>query len=165
MSNIAGPVFIFGAKYLYLVVIIIFFIWFLVQPRPRQREILIIVCICLPLIFIISEVAGRIYYNPRPFAAGNFQPLIPHKANNGFPSHHALLTFALSAIVFLFSRRLSLVLWALALFVGFSRVYSGVHHMVDIGGSLFISIIPVTLVYSLIKYLRKENRGSFRREK
>ncbi len=145
MSRITDWIFIFGAKYLYLAVIIIFFIWFIAQPKPRQREIFIIICICLPLAFIISVIAGRIYYNPRPFVLGHFPPLIPHKANNGFPSHHALLTSALAAIIFIFNRRLSFVLWVLALFVGFSRVYAGVHHSIDMWGSVLISIISVTL--------------------
>jgi len=155
MSNITDLIFIFGAKYLYLVVIIIFFVWFSLQPKPRQKEILIIILISLPLAFIISEIAKRLYYNPRPFVLGNFQPLIPHKADNGFISHHALLVSAIAAITFIFSRRAGLVLWILALFVGFSRVYAGVHHAIDVGGSILISIISAGLVYIFVKHLKK----------
>ena len=154
MSNIADPVFIFGAKYLYLVSIIIFFIWLLAQPRPRQGEILIVITICLPLIFIVSGIASRLYYNPRPFVLGHFQPLIPHKANNGFPSHHALLVSAIAAITFIFSRRTGFVLWVLALFVGFSRVYAGVHHTIDIAASILITIVSVGLTSFFLKYLK-----------
>ena len=143
MDNIT----IFGAKYLYLIVMIIFFIWFLIQPRLKKKEILIIVCICLPLIFIISGIASRLYYSPQPFVSGHFKPLIYHKADNGFPSHHMLLVSALSSIIFIFSRRAGFALWILALFVGFSRVYAGVHQVIDITGSILISIISVTLVY------------------
>lgn len=155
MDNITNLIFIFGAEYLYLIVMIISFIWFLIQPRLKKKEILIIACICLPLIFIISEIASRLYYSPQPFVSGNFKPLIPHKADNGFPSHHMLLVCALALIVFIFSRRAGFALWALALFVGFSRVYAGVHQVIDITGSILISIISVTLVYLLVKYLKK----------
>jgi len=158
MSNIIDPVFIFGAKYLYLAAIIVSFIWFLAQSRPRQREILIILCICLPLIFIVSKLAGRLYYNPRPFVVGNFEPLISHKADNGFPSEHTLLVSAIAAVIFLFSRGAGFVLWVLALFVGFSRVYAGVHHPIDIIGSILISIISAGLVYIFVQHLK--NRGS-----
>jgi len=140
-------IFIFGAKYLYLGIIIIAFIWFLSQNNSRKREILLLGCICLPLIFIASGIAGRLYYKPQPFVVGNFEPLIPHQADNGFPSHHTLLVSAVSAIVFLFNRRLSLVLWFLTLFVGFSRIYAGVHHIIDVIASIFISIIAITLTY------------------
>lgn len=154
MRNITNLIFIFGAKYLYLAVIIISFIWFLTQPKPRRKEVLIIICICLPLVFVISEVAGSLYYNPRPFVFGHFQPLIPHKADNGFPSHHELLVSFISAVIFVFSRRAGFVLWVLALFVGFSRVYVGVHHTIDIAASMIISIISVTLVYFFRKTVR-----------
>ena len=155
MNNITNLIFIFGAKYLYLIVIIISFIWFLTQPKLRKKEILIIICICLPLVFVISEVAGSLYYNPRPFVAGHFEPLIPHNADNGFPSHHELLVSFISTVIFAFNRRAGFVLWILALFVGLSRVYVGVHHPVDIVGSMIISIISVTPVYFL-KFFRRE---------
>ncbi|MDD5692480.1 MAG: phosphatase PAP2 family protein [Candidatus Omnitrophica bacterium] len=164
MSNIIDPVFIFGAKYLYLVLIAIFFIWFLAQPRARKGEVLIIICISLPLIFIISEIAGRLYYNPRPFVVGNFEPLISHKSDNGFPSHHALLASAISTIVFIFNRRTGIVLWALALFVGSSRVYAGVHHIIDIAGGILISIISTVLVYVFVKHLKIRGLFIFKRK-
>ncbi len=158
MGNILDLVFIFGAKYLYLIVIIAAFIWFLNQSNLRQKDTLIIFCICLPLIFIVSEIAGHFYYNPRPFVQGNFTPLIPHQPNNGFPSHHALLVSVVSAVIFLFSKRIGLILWALAIFVGISRVYAGVHHVIDIVASMLISIILVNLVYLLYAKLRKLNK-------
>ncbi len=157
MSNIANLIFIFGAKYLYLIIIIISFIWFLLQPKSRQREILIIILISLPLVLIISEIASRLYYNSRPFVLGHFQPLIPHQANNGFPSHHALLVSVIATIILLFSRRTGLGLWILALFVGFSRVYAGLHHIIDILGGILIAVISVALACIFAKYLK--NRG------
>lgn len=161
MSNIPSLIFIFGAKYLYLVVIIVTSIWFLTQSKLKQKEISILICICLPLIFIISLVASHLYYNPRPFVLENFKPLIPHKADNGFPSHHVLLVSAISAVIFLFSRRISLLLWILTLFVGFSRVYVGVHHIIDVIGSILISIILVTLTYFFMKYLKNRKLPVF----
>lgn len=151
MNNITNLIFggflVFGAKYLHLLVIVIALVWFLIQPELRKKEILIITCISLPLVLVISEIAGYLYYNPRPFIVGHFEPLIYHKADNGFPSHHALLVFSIATVVFVFSRRTGFVLLLLAFFVGISRVYAGVHHAVDIMGSMLISIIPVTLVY------------------
>jgi len=155
MNNMTDLIFIFGAEYLYLLVIVVAFVWFLIQPNTRKKEILIITCISLLLVLVVSKIAGYFYYNPRPFVVGHFKPLIYHEADNGFPSHHALLVFFISTVVFIFSRRASFVLWILALFVGFSRVYAGVHHVVDIMGSMLISIVSVTLVYFLVKYLKK----------
>jgi len=154
MHNPVDLLFIFGAKYLYLVVIIIAALWFLRQPRPKQKEIFILACICLPLIYVISLAVGNLYYNPQPFVVEGFKPLIPHKADNGFPSHHVLLLSAISALIFPFSRRIGLLLWILTLVVGFSRVYAGVHHIVDVIASMLISIIPVTIACFVIKYFK-----------
>lgn len=156
MNNIANLIFVFGAKYLYLFVVVIAFVWFLIQPKPRKKETLIIACICLPLVFVIFKIAGYLYYNPRPFVVGAFKPLIYHQADNGFPSHHELLVSAIAAIIFIFSRRIGFVLWILALLVGFSRVYAGVHHMVDIFGSILISIGSVALVYFFKTFCKKK---------
>ena len=157
MDNIYNLIFIFGAKYLYLAVIIIVLVWFLIQPRTKQKEILIISCICLPLAYLVAKLASHLYYNPRPFVLGHFKPLISHKANNGFPSHHALLVSAIAAVVLLFSWRISSVLWILTLFVGISRVYVGVHHPVDIIGSIFISVMVVTVIGFTATYFRRRN--------
>ncbi len=151
MNNIFNSILIFGAQYLYLIVITIFSVWFSLQPRVRRKEILLLICICLPLIYIISKIASHLYYNPRPFALEHFKPLIPHKANNGFPSDHVLLVSAISAILYPFSRRLSIGLWGLTLFVGISRVFAGVHHLIDVIGAIFISISVVSLAYFIMR--------------
>lgn len=154
MSEITNLIFIFGAKYLYLFVIVIAFLWFLRQPKPKKKEIFIFACICLPAAFFISRIAGYLYYNPQPFVLSHFQPLIHHKIDNGFPSHHTLLVSAIAATAFVFSRRTGYVLWFLALGVGVSRVYVGVHHVVDIIGGILISILSAGAAYFLMRRLK-----------
>ena len=68
---------------------------------------------------------------------------------------------AVSTIIFIFSRRTGFVLWILALFVGFSRVYVGVHQSIDIAGSILISIGSVALVCCLREYLKRRNLKIF----
>lgn len=163
MCNPIDLFFIFGAKYLFLAVILIAIAWFLRQPGFKKKEIFIFGCICLPLVFLVSWVAGELYYNPRPFVAEGFKPLVPHKADNGFPSHHVLLAAAVSSLVLPFSRRVSMLLWALTLLIGVSRVYVGVHHMTDVIGSILISLIPVTIVCFAIKYFKNlTTRGALK---
>ena len=153
MSHILNPIIIFSAKYLYLVIFIFAFIWFLNQSRSTQNESLLLICICLPLVFIASYIAGRLYYDPRPFVLEHFKPLIYHKPDNGFPSHHTLLAALTSAIIFIFNKRTGFLLWVLTFFIGFSRVYCGVHHLIDIAAGVLIPVILVTLIYFL--YVRR----------
>jgi undecaprenyl-diphosphatase len=85
---------------------------------------------------------------------GNFTPLIPHAPNNGFPSDHTLLVSAIAAICSFYSRRVGVILWVIALYVGISRVYVGVHHPVDIVGSAVIAVTVSLLVFFGINFLK-----------
>lgn len=155
MNNIIDLIFVWGAEYLYLLVMVIGSIWFLIQPKPRKKEIFIFAGVCLLLILVIFKIASYLYYNPRPFVAEHFKSLVYFKTENSFPSHHTLLVSAIAGIVFIFNRRTGFVLWILALLVGFSRVYVGAHHIIDILGSILISMGSVALVYYMGGYLRK----------
>jgi membrane-associated phospholipid phosphatase len=157
MSNILDPVFIFGAKYLYLLIIFIAFIWIFTRSGSERKDSLLFICICVPLAFMVSDIAGRLYYNPRPFVLGSFAPLISHSPDNGFPSHHVLLASVISAVIFIFDKRISFFLWGLTFFIGISRVYTGVHHVVDIAAGVLIPVVLVTAIYCLLakRFLQK----------
>ncbi len=142
---------IFSAKYLYLLIVFIAFLFFIKKNNGIKKKIIIFSSIIFPLMFIISRIAGSFYYNARPFVVNNFNPLIYHAANNGFPSDHSLISFAFASIVFLFNRTLGFVLFPIAFLVGFSRVYVGVHHAIDILGSFLISIIVIILFNKYVK--------------
>lgn len=139
--------FIFSAKYLFFLVILVAGVYFFRQPRDVQKKIAVFSLISLPIIYLLAVFAGHIYYDPRPFVVGNFTPLIPHAADNGFPSDHALLVSAIAAIIMYFHRRVSAVLWVLAIIVSLARVYVGVHHLADIIGSFVISLVVTFVVY------------------
>lgn len=147
-------IFIFGAKYLYKFIAAIALFWFLRQNNSKKKDILILAVFCLPLEMIISKFASSLYYNPRPFVVGNFTPLIHHLADNGFPSHHTLLVFIITGIVLTFNRAWGSVLLFLSLFVGFSRVYTGLHHPADIFAGILISLGSVWLVDQAGRYLQ-----------
>lgn len=137
--------FIFGAKYLWLAAPIIVALYFLRQDRSKWRDMIIYGALTAIIALILALIASRLYSDPRPFVVGGFQPLIPHGADNGFPSDHALIVSALAAFMFAYSRKASAWLWAIAVAVGASRVYVGVHHPIDILGSMLICIVAAAL--------------------
>ncbi len=142
---------IFSAKYLYFVIIILAALYFFSQPRQKQKDILYFSAVSLLLVYLLGAVARYLYFDPRPFVAGNFTPLIPHAPDNGFPSDHMLLSAALASILFYFNQKLGAIAWLLAFLVGTSRVYAGVHHWVDIFGSVLIAIFAVWVAYLIVK--------------
>ena len=104
----------------------------------------------LPVTFIVSKIGALLYNDPRPFVVGHFIPLIPHEPDNGFPSDHVLLCASIAAIIYPSSKRLSLILWALTLLVGVSRVHIGLHHSEDVIGSIMLAISVAAIVYRII---------------
>ena len=149
-----NSILIFGAKYLYLLAVIITLVYFSYLPKTERKKFLIFAAITLPLAFIISRIASKIYFDPRPFVSNNFIPLIPHAADNGFPSYHTLIVATIAAIVFPFNKKISAIIWALAIIVGISRVYVGVHHPIDILASIAIAMFSSILSYFLLKQLK-----------
>lgn len=148
---ILNGLFIFGAKYLYFAAIAAAFFYFLKQPKETKKKIIILGLVSLPMMYAVAKLAGLFYYDPRPFVSGNFTPLIPHADDNGFPSDHALFVAAIASVFYPFSKKESLILFVIALAVGLSRVYVGVHHLVDILGSIVIVVIIFALVNWLLK--------------
>lgn len=146
--------FIFGAKYLLILSLIIGAWWFLKLPRIQKKDALIFGSLTLALSFIFGKIASMLYYNSRPFVIDHFSPLIDHIADNGFPSDHMLLVSAIAAVVSFYNKRIGFTLWILAILVGISRVFVGVHHFIDIFGSLIIAIISSFIIYFALKKKR-----------
>ncbi len=145
---------IFGAKYLVYLLILIAIFYIFNQDRKKQREIVILALIVLPLSYVIAKLASLLYYDPRPFVtgppAGGFVPLVAHVADNGFPSDHTLLASAVAVVIFSFNKKIGIALFVLALIVGISRVLAGVHHTIDILGSMAIAVVVFYAVNLLI---------------
>ncbi|MHB1163156.1 MAG: phosphatase PAP2 family protein [Minisyncoccota bacterium] len=142
---------IFIASYLYLASIVLFAGYFFSAEKALRRRILLVSFFALPLSYLSGLAAGLLYYDPRPFAVLHITPLIPHAADNGFPSDHALLMGTLAAIVTVFNRRLGAALWVLAILVGTARVLAAIHHPLDILASFAIAIAATLIVVTLLK--------------
>jgi undecaprenyl-diphosphatase len=138
---------IFIAQYLYLLVLLVGVIFFFMQPRKVQKSMVICGAIIAPVAYVISRIAGAMYYDPRPFVVGHFVPLIAHAADNGFPSDHVLLTGAVAMVIWFYNKKLSAALWILAFIIGLARVYTGVHHLTDIIGSAVIVLFVGAIYY------------------
>ena len=144
--------FVFSAKYLFLLPVVILGTYVLLQPWPEKKKAFIFTLPSLALTYLLALAAGHLYYDPRPFVIGHFAPLLPHLPDNGFPSDHTLLVSALAIIGTYLNWKLGFVLWVIALTVAVARVYVGLHHPIDVTGSIFIALVVGIVVYVTLKY-------------
>jgi undecaprenyl-diphosphatase len=149
--------FIICAKYLIVVPVLILGIYFLKQPRTHWKDLAIFAIGSAVLAYIVSFVAGHLYFDPRPFVVDHITPLISHAPDNGFPSDHALLAAAIASIGWVWNKRLGVSLWILALLIAYARVYVGVHHMIDVLGSIVISGLATYAVLYIHRRVMNRN--------
>ena len=154
-----NSVIIFCAEYLYLFVVLILFVAWLKETKNTKLKFLLTVVSAGIIAFVLSRIAGKLYYDPRPFVTEHVKPLIKHAADNGFPSDHALLTGTLTATAFFFNKKAASAMLVLTLIIGIARVLAKVHSPLDIAGGWIFGIIGALAGYYLVDwYLTKRHQ-------
>lgn len=148
--------FIFVARYLFVLPLLILGIYFLTRAWPAQKRMALFAVPAALLTYLLALLGNALYYDPRPFVVGHLAPLVAHAADNGFPSDHTLLASALATVGMYWNAWLGAVLWALAILIGVSRVYVGLHHPIDVIGSMAIALLGVSAWYALIGRMWKD---------
>lgn len=146
-----NPFFIFIAEYLviFLALSIIYF-WFTKKGNHR------IMILSSGFTFIFAEIfgklAGKLHFNYQPFIElSNVNLLIEKAANNSFPSDHTILFFSFCVSFFLFKARGRFIWLIVALLVGISRIWVGVHYPFDVFIGATISIFTALLFFLISK--------------
>lgn len=150
---------IFLAKYLvYLALLVAVGViaYFLYKTRKFWFVSKVVLAGILSL--VLSRLVKLFYFDPRPFVVHHTTPLIPHVADNGFPSDHVLLLATLGFLLVGISRTWGVFVLLLAALVGAGRVLAGVHHSIDVIGSFIISLISVYLINMAFAFWRKRKK-------
>jgi len=99
---------------------------------------------------IVTQAIRFFYHHLRPFAALNFTPLI-NESGYSFPSGHAAWFFAISMVVFYYSRKWGIWYFLLSILNGLARIYVGVHWPLDILGGIVVGVLCGMLAHRLLK--------------
>lgn len=148
-----NPIFIFIAEYMvFLLALGVLIIWF---TRDEDNRIMIL-CASIAFIcaFTVGKVSGVFHSNYQPFVELNdVNKLIHKEKDNSFPSDHTILFFSYCFSFWLFKRGWSILWVLLAVIVGVSRIWVGVHYPLDILTGILISLTAATSIYLIFPKL------------
>lgn len=141
------------AKYtVFFLAIIVILFWF---TKNKENKIMLI---CGSIAFILAEVLGKVagllHFNHQPFAVlSNTNQLIEKAIDNSFPSDHTILFFSFCMSFWLFKKGKWIVWILLAILVGVSRIWVGVHYPLDVIAGAFIGITSAIIIYFTVPKL------------
>jgi undecaprenyl-diphosphatase len=142
------------AKYLLFLCVAVVGVYWLFAPRATKVILGWQLIIGGIIAVLLSTLAGHLYYDTRPFVSEHIVPLIAHAPDNGFPSDHALLSSFLGFTMMSYSRRIGVLLLAVAVLIGAARVAAHIHQPIDIVGSFVIAAVSVLIVNAFTKWRR-----------
>jgi undecaprenyl-diphosphatase len=125
---------------------VIFFLF-----SSKNRLMIITGLIALVFAELAGKLSGSVYSNNQPFAElSDVNKLINMEVNNSFPSDHTIIFFTLTASFWLFKRKHHYLWVLLALIVGFSRIWVGVHYPGDVTAGAIIGALMAYLAHRII---------------
>jgi undecaprenyl-diphosphatase len=162
--NASGPHFLHGvfrflANDLIAVIVVLVALLFLVPWRTRllqRRRAAVTGTAAAGLALLIAQPIASAIDRPRPFVAhpGSAHLLIARSVDPSFPSDHATAAFAVAVAIWAYDRAVGALFLALAVILGFARVYVGTHYPGDvIGGAVLGALVALTLRWGPLRSL------------
>ncbi|WP_028403040.1 undecaprenyl-diphosphatase [Ectobacillus panaciterrae] len=135
-------------RYLYAFLFIL--MWF---RNNVYKKITLYAGISAGITLFINGFIRRFYFKPRPFLKHNVRvlPPSPSKMNSSFPSKHTAIAFAVATSVLFYKRLLGCIMWLLAFWAGFSRIWMGQHYPSDIIGSALLGSLSGVVVNNTLR--------------
>jgi undecaprenyl-diphosphatase len=126
---------LFAKDIIVLMPFILIVLWFWPAGAERAKNQRLAACAFLAVFLALgfASLLGHLYHEARPFTSDlSTKLLVSHSADNGFPSDHATVVFAVTGATIYWRRLLGFACLALAVLVAVARVYVGVHWPSDV---------------------------------
>lgn len=110
--------------------------------------------------YLAAKLISHVVNDPRPYLVQHIEPLLPLARDNGFPSDHALLAWALAvSLVWLVPGAVGPFVVG-AVVVMLARLGVAAHHTLDVAGSAAI-VLVVALALTRLPLPEAWNRSLF----
>lgn len=122
-----------------------------------KRNLLIISAIATIVALMINYGIGILYSVPRPFVSSQIThvtTLINHQVDASFPSKHTTGSWTLALTSRGISKKLTIGLFSLAILIGISRIYVGVHWPSDICGGILLAVFVASVTRLVSGWLK-----------
>jgi membrane-associated phospholipid phosphatase len=138
---------VFAASYLIFVMAALFAgLWLFATDRHGKIAVAVAGAVGLAAAWMLIALASHLHTDPRPFAQDiTLHPLIPHKADNGFPSDHSGAAALMAGIALWRWRLWGATLAAGAVVVAAGRLGAHVHHLQDVVAGLAIGLAAAAI--------------------
>ncbi len=93
------------------------------------------------------------FYRARPFVDNSVNLLVTGHPTSSFPSGHTIVSFALALPLLYYNKKLGIIATVLAVLVGLSRVFVGVHYLSDVLGGVVIAVLSVIIAHYFTKHI------------
>ncbi len=108
-------------------------------------------CLATLVAVALNQPVGHLFTEPRPYTSHpQLLVLASRSSDFSFPSDHAVMAGAVTAGLFLVSRRLGWVALVAALLLAFARVYTAAHYPWDVAGGLVLGAAVTLLGWLLL---------------
>ncbi len=108
-------------------------------------------CLATLVAVALNQPVGHLFTEARPYTSHpQLLVLASRSSDFSFPSDHAVMAGAVTAGLFLVSRRLGWVALVAALLLAFARVYTAAHYPWDVAGGLVLGAAVTLLGWLLL---------------